>query len=44
MREHELEEVKGPLGLHIERDLYFEPAKLRDIREYKIWRKHNERS
>ena len=40
----ELEEARGPLGLHIERDLYFEPKKLRDIREYRIWRKHNERS
>ena len=27
----ELEGVKGPLGLKIERDLYFKPTKLKDI-------------
>jgi len=39
----ELERVKGPLGLHIERDLYFEPAKLKDIEEYKKWRRRSEK-
>ena len=27
----ELERVKGPLGLHIERDLYFKPTPLKDL-------------
>jgi len=27
----ELESVRGPLGLPIERDLYFSPVKLRDL-------------
>lgn len=27
----ELEETKGPLGLHIERDIRFKPMKLKDI-------------
>lgn len=27
----ELESVKGPLGLKIERDLYFKPTKLKDL-------------
>ena len=27
----ELEGVKGPLGLKIERDLYFKPTKLKDL-------------
>jgi len=30
----ELESVRGPLDLPIERDLYFEPKTLRDLREY----------
>jgi hypothetical protein len=29
----EIEEVSGPRGLEIERDLYFEPARLSEIRE-----------
>lgn len=29
---NELESVKGPLGLPIERDLYFEPTRLGDLR------------
>jgi len=29
----ELQEVKGPMGLPIERDLYFKPKKLRELRE-----------
>jgi len=28
----ELESVSGPYGLKIERDLYFEPTKIKDIR------------
>lgn len=28
----ELESVKGPLGLRIERDLYFKPCKLSNVR------------
>lgn len=28
----ELESVRGPLGLKIERDLYFEPTTLRELR------------
>jgi len=31
----ELEEVRGPLGLKIERDLHFEPTKFKDIQELK---------
>ena len=31
----ELEEVEGPLGLHVERDLYFEPQPLKNVR--KCW-------
>ena len=31
----ELEEVKGPLGLKIERDLYFTPTRYGDIKELK---------
>ena len=27
----ELESIKGPLGLAIERDIYFEPTKLQDL-------------
>ena len=27
----ELESVKGPLGLKIERDVYFKPMKLKDL-------------
>ena len=27
----ELEAVRGPLGLHIERDLYFEPVAIREV-------------
>ena len=34
-----LEKVKGPMGLRIERDLYFEPVKLKALREYRKWRK-----
>jgi len=30
----ELQSVKGPMGLPIERDLYFEPKTLRELREY----------
>ena len=30
----ELEETTGPLGLHIERDLYFEPAALGMLKTY----------
>ena len=30
----ELESVRGPLGLPIERDLYFESKTLRELREY----------
>jgi hypothetical protein len=29
----ELQEARGPLGLHIERDLYYEPKSLRELRE-----------
>ncbi len=29
----ELEEIRGPLGLRIERDLYFKPTAIRKIRE-----------
>jgi len=29
----ELEETTGPMGLHIERDLYFQPAKLSQVRK-----------
>ena len=29
----ELEEVTGPMGLHIERDLYFEPQPLKNVRK-----------
>ncbi|CAG0947546.1 hypothetical protein ANRL1_04254 [Anaerolineae bacterium] len=29
----ELEETTGPLGLHIERDLYFKPTPLSEIRK-----------
>ena len=31
----ELEEVSGPLGLHVERDRYFEPQPLKSVR--KCW-------
>ena len=30
----ELEQNTGPLGLHIERDLYFKPAPLSEIRKH----------
>jgi hypothetical protein len=30
----ELQSVKGPLGLPIERDLHFEPKSLRELRDY----------
>jgi len=30
----ELKSVKGPMGLPIERDLYFKPKTLRELREY----------
>lgn len=30
----ELEEVRGPLGLPIERDLHFEPKTLRELKEH----------
>jgi len=29
----ELQEVRGPLGLSIERDLYYEPKSLRELME-----------
>ena len=29
----ELEETTGPLGLHVERDLYFKPTQLSEIRK-----------
>ena len=29
----EMQEVRGPLGLPIERDLYYEPKSLRDLME-----------
>lgn len=29
---YELEEVKGPLGLSIERDIYFEPTAIKELR------------
>jgi len=32
----ELESVLGPLGLPIERDLYFKPTKIRDIGGYYV--------
>ncbi|MGD9637522.1 MAG: DUF2958 domain-containing protein [Alphaproteobacteria bacterium] len=32
----ELEELQGPFGLKVERDLYFEPTKLKDIPEVKL--------
>ena len=32
----ELEELQGPAGLKIERDLYFDPTKLKDIPEVKL--------
>jgi hypothetical protein len=28
----ELESIKGPLGLAIERDIYFEPTKIKELR------------
>lgn len=28
---HELENVKGPLSLHIERDIYFEPTAIKEL-------------
>ena len=31
----ELEEVRGPLGLKIERDLHFKPTKFKEIQELK---------
>ena len=34
----ELKEVKGPMGLPIERDLHFEPKSLRELRD---WHKQN---
>ena len=30
----ELESAKGPMGLGIERDLYFKPTPLHDLKEY----------
>ena len=30
----ELESIEGPVGLPIERDLYFEPKTLRDLQDY----------
>ena len=30
----ELESVRGPYGLPIERDLYFEPKTIRELRDY----------
>jgi len=27
----ELEEIKGPLGLSVERDIYFEPTKIKEL-------------
>jgi hypothetical protein len=29
----ELEAIQGPVGLRVERDLYFRPATIRDVRE-----------
>jgi hypothetical protein len=29
----ELKSIRGPLGLHIERDLYFQPKSLRELRD-----------
>ena len=29
----ELESVRGPFGLHIERDLYFEPTRLSEVKK-----------
>jgi hypothetical protein len=29
----ELEEITGPLGMKIERDLYFEPKRLSEVRK-----------
>jgi hypothetical protein len=29
----ELEQTTGPLGLHVERDLYYKPLRLSEIRE-----------
>ena len=31
----ELQEVRGPLGLKIERDLHFKPTKFKEIQELK---------
>ena len=36
----ELEAAKGPMGLHIERDMYFKPKMLKDI-DPRIMAKHN---
>jgi hypothetical protein len=33
----ELESLRGPLGLPIERDLWFEPRPLTQVPEYKLW-------
>lgn len=33
----ELESVRGPMGLPIERDLHFEPRPLSQVPEYKSW-------
>lgn len=37
----ELQEARGPLGLKIERDLYYEPQSLQDLRE-QHWRERGE--
>jgi len=38
----ELQSVKGPLGLPIERDLHFEPRSLRELREMHQQERHGE--
>lgn len=39
----ELQSVKGPLGLPIERDLHFEPKSLRELRELHHRERYGER-
>lgn len=38
----ELESVKGPLGLGIEREIHFEPTPLRDCRGVEVWERESE--
>ena len=36
----ELQQVRGPLGLPVERDLYFEPTSLRELRDQHLNERH----